>query len=72
VLFGVTVWEVDFLAVLPVIAPALKGRLDLTMQLWNGIASYGLVYGPALAGYVVWVRPGVLDRWWRPDAAKAA
>ena len=63
-LFGVTVWEVDFLAVLPVIAPALSGRLDLATQLWNGIASYCLVYGPALAAYVIWVRPGMLDRWW--------
>ena len=30
-LFGVTVWEVDFLAVLPVIAPALSGQLDLAL-----------------------------------------
>jgi hypothetical protein len=66
-LFGVTVWEVDFLAVLPVIAPALSGRLDLATQLWNGIASYCLVYGPVLATYVIWVRPGMLDRWWVPD-----
>jgi hypothetical protein len=29
VLFGALVWEVDFLAVLPVIAPDLTGRLDL-------------------------------------------
>ena len=67
VLFGVTVWEVDFLAVLPVIAPELTGRLDLTTQLWNGIVSYGLVYGPVLAAYVIRVRPGVLERWWRTD-----
>jgi len=63
-LFGVTVWEVDFLAVLPVIAPELTGRLDLATQLWNGIVSYCLVYGPVLAAYVIWVRPGMLDRWW--------
>jgi hypothetical protein len=68
VLFGVTVWEVDFLAVLPLIAPELTGRLDLATQLWNGIVSYCLVYGPVLATYVIWVRPGMLDRWWRtPD-----
>jgi hypothetical protein len=67
VLFGVTVWEVDFLAALPIIAPALSGRLDLATQLWNGIASYGLVYGPVLAAYVIWVRPGMLDRWWLTD-----
>lgn len=67
VLFGVLVWETDFLAVLPVIAPDLKGRLDLATQVWNGIASYCLVYGPVLAAYVLWARPGVLDRWWRTD-----
>jgi hypothetical protein len=66
-LFGVTVWEVNFLAVLPVIAPELTGRLDLATQLWNGIVSYGLVYGPVLATYVICVRPGMLDQWWRPD-----
>ena len=65
ILFGVTVWEVNFLAVLPVIAPNVTGRLDLTTQLWNGIASYCLVYGPVLALYVLRVRPGVLDQWWR-------
>lgn len=67
ILFGVTVWEVNFLAVLPVIAPTLTGRLDLATQLWNGIASYSLVYGPALAVYILRVRPGMLDRWWHID-----
>jgi len=67
VLFGVTVWEVNFLALAPLIAPELTGRLDLATQLWNGIASYCLVYGPVLAVYVIGVRPGVLDRWWRAD-----
>jgi hypothetical protein len=71
-LFGVTVWEVNFLAVLPVIASTLTGRLDLTTQLWNGILSYSLVYGPALAAYVLWVRPGTLDRWWRTDDGEGA
>lgn len=65
--FGVTVWEVNFLAVLPVIAPDVAGRLDLATQLWNGIVSYCLVYGPVLAAYVIRVRPGMLDRWWRLD-----
>jgi hypothetical protein len=64
ILFGVTVWEVDFLALLPVLAPRLTTQLDLPTQLWNGIVSYSLVYGPALAAYGIWVRPGVLDRWW--------
>ncbi len=65
---GVIVWEINFLAVLPVIAPGLTGRFDLVTQLWNGIMSYSLVYGPALAAYVIWVRPGTLDQWWRTEA----
>ena len=71
-LFGVTLWEVDFLAVLPVIAPELTGRLDLATQLWNGIVSYCLVYGPVLAAYVIWVRPGMLDRWWLSECDSEA
>jgi hypothetical protein len=66
-LFGVAVWEINFLAVLPVIAPELTGRLDLATQLWNGIVSYCVVYGPVLAAYVMWVRPGMLDQWWRTN-----
>jgi hypothetical protein len=65
--FGVMVWEINFLAVLPLIARDLTGRLDLATQLWNGIVSYGLVYGPVLAAYVIRVRPGLLDQWWRTD-----
>jgi hypothetical protein len=70
IVFGVTVWEVNFLAVLPVIAPKLTGRLDLTTQLWNGIVSYSLVYGPVLAAYVISVRPGMVDRWWLTDTGE--
>ena len=70
-LFGVAVWEINFLAVLPAIAPELTGRLDLATQLWNGIVSYSLVYGPVLATYVIWVRPGMLDQWWRTDGQAA-
>ena len=66
-LFGVTVWEINFFAVLPVIAPELTGRLHPAAQLWNGIVSYSLVYGPVLAAYVIWVRPRTLDEWWRPS-----
>ena len=66
-LFGVTVWEINFFAVLPAIAPELAGRLDLATQLWNGIVSYSLVYGPVLATYVICVRPGMLDQWWRTE-----
>ena len=64
-LFGVAVWEINFLAVLPAIAPELTGRLDLATQLWNGILSYCLVYGPVLGLYIMVVRPGMLDQWWR-------
>ncbi|HZL96375.1 MAG TPA: hypothetical protein VFB99_22160, partial [Vicinamibacterales bacterium] len=66
--FALAVWEVNFLAVLPLIAPTLRGRIDLATQLWNGIVSYGLVYGPVLAAYVIWIRPGTLDRWWLTDS----
>jgi hypothetical protein len=71
VMFALLVWEVNFLAVIPLIAPKLRRQLDLATQLWNGIVSYSLVYGPALAAYVVRVRPGVLDRWWVTDDIKA-
>ena len=71
VLFAFLVLEVNFLAVLPVISPDLRGRVDLATQLWSGILSYSLVYGPLLAVYVIVVRPGTLDRWWLPDRADA-
>lgn len=64
VVFAFVVWEVNFLAVLPMIAPELRGHIDLATQLWSGIVSYCLVYGPLLAAYVIWFRPGTLDRWW--------
>lgn len=67
VVFALIVWEVNFLAVLPVIAPTLRGRIDLATQLWNGIVSYCLIYGPLLAMYIIWKRPGTLDRWWLTD-----
>jgi hypothetical protein len=69
VVFALAVWEVNFMAVLPVIAPGLRGRIDLATQLWNGLVSYSLAYGPLLAVYVIAVRPGTLDRWWLSDGA---
>lgn len=69
VVFALAVWEVNFMAVLPVIAPGLRGRIDLATQLWNGLLSYSLVYGPLLAVYVIVVRPGTLERWWLRDGA---
>lgn len=71
VVFALAVWEVNFMAVLPVIAPGLRGRIDLATQLWNGLVSYSLVYGPLLAVYVIAVRPGTLDRWWLSDGTDA-
>lgn len=72
VLYGVTVWEVNFLAVLPIIAPGLVGQLDLATQLVNGVVTYTLVFGPVLAVYVLVVRPGVHDRWWQHDPDTAS
>jgi hypothetical protein len=69
VVFALIVWEVNFLAVLPLIAPELRGQIDLATQLWNGIVSYCLVYGPLLAMYVIRARPGTRDRWWRAEHA---
>jgi len=69
VVFALAVWEVNFMAVLPVIAPELRGRIDLATQLWNGLLSYSLIYGPLLAEYVIVVRPGTLERWWLRDGA---
>jgi len=67
VVFALAVWEVNFMAVLPVIAPGLRGRIDLATQLWNGLLSYSFIYGPLLAVYVIVVRPGTLERWWLRD-----
>lgn len=62
-LFGFILWEVNFLAILPVVYPALISRVELTGQIWEGIVSYSLVYGPALALYMSFARPGVLTDW---------
>lgn len=61
--FGFAIWEVDFLALVPVFFPYLVGQLDLATQLWNGVLSYAFIYGPSLAGYVAIVRPGVIGDW---------
>jgi hypothetical protein len=62
-LFGFGVWEIDFLAAVPALFPFLAGRLDLPTQVWNGIISYVLIYGPLLGLYVARVRPGVVGDW---------
>lgn len=61
--FGFTIWEVNFLAAVPVFFPFLVDRLDLATLLWSGLVSYAAVYGPALGAYVVLVRPGVIGDW---------
>ncbi len=62
-IFGFVVWEIDFLAAVPALFPFLTGRLDLSTQVWNGIVSYVLIYGPVLGLYVARVRPGVVGDW---------
>lgn len=61
--FGFAVWEIDFLAIVPTFFPFLAGRLDIATQLWNGIISYVLIYGPLLGLYVALIRPGVVGDW---------
>jgi hypothetical protein len=62
-LFAFGVWDVNFLAAVPTFFPFLAGRLDVATQVWTGIVSYVLVYGPALGLYVAIVRPGVVGDW---------
>lgn len=61
--FAFGIWEINFLGAVPTLFPFLAGRLDLATQLWNGIGSYVLIYGPALGLYVALVRPGVIGDW---------
>lgn len=79
--FGFVIWEVDFLVMVPTLFPYLIEHIDFATQLWNGVLSYVLIYGPVLACYVIVVRPGVIDDWRRvgppagtflpPDAERA-
>ena len=62
-LFGFLLWEVNFLAILPLVYPALTSRVELSGHIWEGIVAYSLVYGPALALYISSARPGVLTDW---------
>jgi hypothetical protein len=62
-IFAFGVWEVDFMAAVPALFPFLVDRLDLPTQLWAGILSYALVYGPLLGAYIAIVRPGVIGDW---------
>lgn len=71
-LFGFFVYEVNFLAVLPGIYPALAPEFGLENQLWKGIAAYALVYGPVMAGYLIVARPGVCAEWAEEARSKKA
>lgn len=62
-LFGFILWEVNFLAILPLVYPELISRIEISGQIWEGIVSYSLVYGPVLAIYMSIARPGVLTDW---------
>lgn len=61
--FGFMVFEVNFVAVVKIFFPYLEGQLDLHTLLINGVATYALVYGPALGLYAAVVRPGVVGEW---------
>lgn len=61
--FGFGIWEVNFLVAVPTFFPFLAARIDVATQLWNGVLSYVLIFGPVLAAYVIVVRPGVIDDW---------
>ena len=61
--FGFAIWEVNFLVAVPTFFPFLIDRIDFATQLWNGVLSYALIYGPALGAYVIAVRPGVIGDW---------
>jgi len=62
-LFAFAIWEINFLAIVPVFFPYLAVRLTLATQFWSGIASYCLAYGPALGVFVAITRPGVVGGW---------
>lgn len=66
-MFGFFLYEVSFLAVLPVSYPRLERWFDLKNQLTKGIAAYALVYGPTLAIYLSITRPGVRAPWILPQ-----
>lgn len=61
--FGFGIWEVNFLAAVPALFPYLVDQLDLATQIWVGVASYVLVFGPAMGLYVALVRPGMIGDW---------
>lgn len=62
-LYGFLLWEINFLAILPLLYPDLVERIEFSSQIWKGIVAYTLVYGPVLALYFAATRPGVRADW---------
>jgi hypothetical protein len=65
VLFGLALWELNVLTVLPLVRPAMAPRFGLANQIWNGIIAYALCYGLVLGAYVALARPCVVAEWKR-------
>jgi len=65
VLFGLALWELNILTVLPLVRPAVAPQFGLADQIWNGIVAYAVFYGLVLGAYVAITRPGVVGTWKR-------
>lgn len=62
-LYGFLLWEINFLAIVPTLFPGLIDQIGFSGQIWNGIVAYAIVYGPSVALYISFARPGVLADW---------
>lgn len=62
-LYGFLLWEINFLAIVPTLFPDLIDQIGFSGQIWNGIVAYAIVYGPSVALYLSFARPGVLTDW---------
>ncbi len=62
-LYGFLLWEINFLAIVPTLFPDLIDQIGFSGQIWNGIVAYAIVYGPVVALYLSFTRPGVLADW---------
>ncbi|HEX7021857.1 MAG TPA: hypothetical protein VF171_03300 [Trueperaceae bacterium] len=69
-LYGFLLFEVNFLAVLPLLFPKLVPRFGITALLWRGIVCYSLVYGPVLGMMMARLRPGLRADWTREGALR--
>jgi len=64
-LYGLALWELNILTVLPLLFPRVAPLFGLANQIWNGIVAYGIFYGLVLGAYVALARPGVVADWKR-------